>query len=298
MTKFIYELQIVFELILIQCKQILPYWLGGTLFASIISVFASAKITQLASRIGNKRYSFVQLGIAAVLGVASPVCMYGTVPILSILGKKNVPQYILAAFMISSILLNPNLFLMSFALGSSLALLRLFFSLAGGILGGTLVFVFFRNTAFFNFDHFKSDAAQDKTKIKKHFVKDVLKSIRITLPYLIIGIVLTALFDRYFPPSLMDALFLQNKALSVLFMASVGVPVYVCGGGTIPLLGAWLDAGMSRGSAIAFMLSGPATKLTNLSAIKIMLGTRNFVFYIFYCLLFAVLAGLLTNFAY
>jgi uncharacterized membrane protein YraQ (UPF0718 family) len=81
-------------------------------------------------------------------------------------------------------------------------------------------------------------------------------------------------------------------------MASAGVPVYLCGGGTIPLLGAWLRAGLSPGSAVAFMLSGPATKLTNLGAVKIILGARNFVFYILYGLLFAVVAGLLTDMAY
>ncbi len=140
MTKLLYELQILLDLIVVQCKQILPYWLGGTLFASVISVFASAKLTQLASGIANKKYNLFQLIIATALGVASPVCMYGTVPLLSVLGKKNVPQYILAAFMVSSVLLNPNLLIMSFALGAPLALLRLFFSVTGGILGGTLVY--------------------------------------------------------------------------------------------------------------------------------------------------------------
>jgi uncharacterized membrane protein YraQ (UPF0718 family) len=61
-------------------------------------------------------------------------------------------------------------------------------------------------------------------------------------------------------------------------------------------LKAWLNAGMSVGSAVAFMLSGPATKLTNLGAVKIVLGARNFMLYICYSLLFAVLAGLLTDF--
>jgi uncharacterized membrane protein YraQ (UPF0718 family) len=222
--------------------------------------------------------------------------MYGTIPMIAALGRKNIPQYVLVTFMISSILLNPNLFLMGFALGTPLALLRLIISIAGGIAGGTLVFIFFKRKNFFNFSGFESYVDSDKTGTRKNYIKDVGKSMRITAPYLIIGIVLTALFDRYFPPEIMDALFLKNKALSVLFMASAGVPVYVCGGGTIPLLKAWLDAGMSAGSAVAFMLSGPATKLTNLGAVKIVLGTRNFILYICYSLLFAVLAGLLTDF--
>ena len=38
----------------------------------------------------------------------------------------------------------------------------------------------------------------------------------------------------------------------------------MCGGGTIPLLIQWLVDGMSMGSAAAFMITGPATKITNL----------------------------------
>jgi uncharacterized membrane protein YraQ (UPF0718 family) len=298
MTRLVYELRIVRDLIIVQCRQILPYWLIGTLLGSVVSVYASKWISLLAARMENKKYSVIQAFIAAILGVASPVCMYGTIPMIAALGKKNVSQYVLSVFMVSSILLNPNLFIIGFALGTRIALLRLIISIAGGILGGTLVFIFFNGKNFFNFSGFESYADNDKTRTKKNFIKDIGKSMSITAPYLTIGIVLTALFDRYFPPEILDALFLKNKALSVLFMASAGVPVYVCGGGTIPLLKAWLNAGMSVGSAVAFMLSGPATKLTNLGAVKIILGTRNFILYICYSLLFAVLAGLLTDVAY
>lgn len=298
MTKLIDELQILLDLVVIQSEQILPFWLAGTLLGSIFSVYASKTIAQLAARMENKRYSFIQAFFAAILGASSPVCMYGTIPMVAALGKRKVPQYILATFMTSSILLNPNLFLMGFALGAPLALLRLLLSIAGGMLGGIFVFIFCKEKDFFDFSSFQRYAGGRPGTEKKSFWKDVGKSMRITAPYLMLGIVLTALFDRYFPPQVMNALFLQNKALSVLFMASAGVPVYLCGGGTIPLLKAWLEAGMSPGSAVAFMLSGPSTKLTNLSAVKIVLGARNFIFYIGYSLLFAIFAGLLTDFAY
>ena len=52
---------------------------------------------------------------------------------------------------------------------------------------------------------------------------------------------------------------------------------------------------MSLGSAAAFMITGPATKITNLGALKIVLGFRNFVFYLTFSLAFAFLTGLLTE---
>ena len=42
---------------------------------------------------------------------------------------------------------------------------------------------------------------------------------------------------------------------------------------------AYLFFGMSIGSAAAFMITGPATKITNLGALKIVLGVRRFLLY-------------------
>ena len=54
-----------------------------------------------------------------------------------------------------------------------------------------------------------------------------------------------------------------------------GVSLYSCDGcGTIPLIRKWLMMGMSMGSASAFMITGPATKITNLGALKIVLEMK------------------------
>ena len=52
---------------------------------------------------------------------------------------------------------------------------------------------------------------------------------------------------------------------------------------------------MSAGSAAAFMITGPATKITNLGAVKIMLGAKQFVLYLLFIMLFAWTAGLAVN---
>ena len=77
--------------------------------------------------------------------------------------------------------------------------------------------------------------------------------------------------------------------------ATVGVPLYACGGGTIPLLQEWLWQGMSLGSAAAFMLTGPSTKITNLGALKIVLGVRRFGLYLTFVMVFSCLTGLVVN---
>ena len=93
----------------------------------------------------------------------------------------------------------------------------------------------------------------------------------------------------------MTALFGGNEALGVLMAATIGVPLYACGGGTIPLLQQWLLDGMSIGSAASFMITGPATKITNLGALKIVLGMRRFLLYLAFVMLFSLVTGLVVN---
>lgn len=52
---------------------------------------------------------------------------------------------------------------------------------------------------------------------------------------------------------------------------------------------------MSAGSASAFMITGPATKITNLGALKIALGAKNFVIYLAFVVLFSLATGFAVN---
>ena len=52
---------------------------------------------------------------------------------------------------------------------------------------------------------------------------------------------------------------------------------------------------MSLGSAAAFMITGPSTKITNLGALKIVLGLRHFIYYITFVSIFAFLTGTTVN---
>ena len=69
----------------------------------------------------------------------------------------------------------------------------------------------------------------------------------------------------------------------------------MCGGGTIPLLIEWLADGMSMGSAAAFMITGPATKITNLGAMKIVLGWKRFILYLLFVMIFAWMTGIIVD---
>ena len=202
----------------------------------------------------------------------------------------------LAAFMMSSILLNPQLLIFSAVLGTKVFALRILSSILTGILAGILVHFFFRNKSIFKFSGFSESSNRDiDPNLLIRLLKNIWRNIKATGIYFLAGIVLTALFQRYVPSDGFAELFGNQKGMGVLLAATLGVPLYICGGGTIPLLLDWLHRGMSLGAATTFMVIGPATKITNLGALKIIFSARNFFIYFLYVVVISILTGVFVD---
>lgn len=281
----------------VQLEQIFKYWVLGMLLGSLVSVFLKNRIYSIFRSMGEKRLGILGIFCASALGIASPLCMYGTIPIAASFSKSGMRDDWLAAFMMSSILLNPQLIVYSAALGVTALAVRIISCFLCGIFSGGLIRLFYHDRSFFNFNGFEEPGNRDTdSNLLLRFLKNLGRNVKATGWYFLIGIVLSALFQRYMPADMMADLFGGNEAFGVLMAATVGVPLYACGGGTIPLLQAWLADGMSLGSAAAFMITGPATKITNLGAVKIVLGMKRFVLYLAYVMVFSFLTGLVVNF--
>lgn len=280
----------------IQFEQIFPYWVLGIVLGSTVSVFLKDRIHGLFRSLGDKKLGVLGVIPASMLGIASPLCMYGTIPIAASFSKSGITEDWLAAFMMSSVLLNPQLMIYSAALGRTALIIRIASCFLCGIVAGLLVHIFYRNRTFFDFSGFDEPKSRDTDpNILLRLIKNLGRNIKATGLYFLFGVALSALFQRYIPTEAMTALFGGNEAFGVLMAATIGVPLYACGGGTIPLLQGWLMDGMSMGSASAFMITGPATKITNLGALKIVLGIRRFILYIVFTMLFALLTGFTVN---
>ena len=276
----------------LQLKQIFPYWVLGMVLGSVISVFAKERIHGLFRRMGGTRLGVLGIIPASILGIASPLCMYGTIPLAASFSRSGIRDDWLAAFMMSSILLNPQLILYSTALGTTALVIRIASSFLCGIAAGILIRIFYKDKGFFNFDGFDEPHNHDTDpNLFLRLLKNIGRNIKATGGYFLIGVILSALFQRYVPAEFVADLFGDNRGFGVLMAATIGVPLYACGGGTIPLLQTWLSDGMSMGSAAAFMVTGPATKITNLGAVKIVLGIKRFILYLAFTIIFALFTG-------
>ncbi|MDD3920294.1 MAG: permease [Eubacteriales bacterium] len=282
----------------VQFEQIFPYWMLGMAAGSAISVFLKDRIHGLFASMQGKRMGVFGIVAASVLGIASPLCMYGTIPIAASVSKGGMRHDWLAAFMMSSILLNPQLIVYSAALGTTALVIRILSCLLCGVAAGFLVKTFYRNKPFFDFSGFNEPVSHDTDPNPfLRFLKSFGRNAKATGLYFLLGVIVSAVFQRYVPAEWVATLFGDNEGFGVLLAATIGVPLYACGGGTIPLLQQWLLDGMSMGSAAAFMITGPATKITNLGALKIVLGGKRFALYLLFTVLYAFLAGFLIDLA-
>lgn len=281
----------------VQLRQIALYYALGIVIGSVISVFVKDKIHGLFRSMGDKKLGVLGVIPASILGIASPLCMYGTIPLAASFSKSGIRDDWLAAFMMSSILLNPQLIIYSTALGPAVLTIRIVSCFICGCVAGILIRVFYKDKPFFNFTGFNGPHNHDTDpNLFLRLIKNIGRNIKATGLWFLVGVLLSALFQRYVPADKFAALFGEaTEGFGVLMAATIGVPLYACGGGTIPLIREWLYSGMSMGSASAFMLTGPSTKITNLGALKIVLGVKRFLLYLAFVMLFSFATGIVVN---
>jgi hypothetical protein len=69
------------------------------------------------------------------------------------------------------------------------------------------------------------------------------------------------LINGLIPSAWITTLFGAGHAYSVPLAATLGLPFYINGEGSLPMVRAMLDSGMSQGAALAFLVSGAGTSI-------------------------------------
>lgn len=197
----------------VQLEQILGWWVLGMLVGSAVSVFAKGAIRRALLSLRGGRAGALGIAAASALGIASPLCMYGTIPIAASLSRSGMRDDWFAAFMMSSILLNPQLLLYSAALGGAMLAVRLLSCFLCGVAAGALVRALCKKKSFFNFRGFAEPENRDTDPNPlRRYGKNLWRNVRATAGFFFLGVLLSAAFQRYVPAETMTALFGGNEA--------------------------------------------------------------------------------------
>jgi uncharacterized membrane protein YraQ (UPF0718 family) len=279
--------------------EFLPYILAGIFLAEILKYTPWTKFVKKAVTRSPK----ISIIIASLIGIASPLCTYGTIPIVIDLYKNKVPLAPLLTFLSASSLMNPQLFIITWGgLGLEFSLLRLsgviIFTL---ILGYTLILIEKIYMKKSNGSINKKFTRQKSTEKKwedfklKEFSMSFYNTFIFIGFYILIGILLSVIIETFVPLSQIFEITEGIGWVNVIAASILGIPLYACGGATIPLISVLLENGVSFGAAMGFLIVGPGTRITPLLAIGSFLSKRTLVYYCFSLLIFSIIFGLLIN---
>lgn len=291
-----YMLNILYRSFLI-LLEMLPYIVIGILIGESLKYI---KLHRFVENIKDKANPVVVL-LSSALGIASPLCTYGTVPIVMRMNKAGIRTSILIIFLISSSMMNPQLFFMTWGgLNLKFAIGRVIFIILFSLLTAWVLkiipdhWILNKKSLEEHSDTSETMACTKTIFSVKGYLVNVLKTTEYIGFYIITGVILAAAIEILTPSSIINKLFQTDKLLSVVAMALFSVPFYTCGGGVIPVIKTLVqDGSMGMGAAFAFLNVGSATRVTTIMALAAIVRPAFITAYIGALVLFSVLVGII-----
>tara|TARA_B100000809_G_scaffold241685_1_gene265079 strand:- start:47 stop:1063 length:1017 start_codon:yes stop_codon:yes gene_type:complete len=277
------------------------YWL---IIGALLSALASHYLprTRLGDLLTQHRIGSV-VG-ASVLGLVSPLCTFAAIPVVSRVLKSGVPAPPLMAFLFASPLMNPALFAYTYgALGLEMATARSLTALSIGLgagLGTHLLQLWGLLVTDMNSKRGLTAVAGgsgvvatvQQRSLARRFVQDLGFISR----WFALGLFIAALTATFLSPDLIRSILGSGSRWSVPAAVLMGVPLYACGGGAIPIVETMIRLGMTQGAALAFFIAGPATKFHTLGALGAVFGRRVLAWYLLVMIVAALGWGYLYPF--
>jgi uncharacterized membrane protein YraQ (UPF0718 family) len=288
------------------------YILFGLLVGGMLKMFLSP--AYVAAHLGNGRFSSVFK--AALLGIPIPLCSCGVLPAATSLKKQGANNGATTAFLIST----PESGVDSISI--TWALLDPIMTVARPVSAFISAFVAGCAENFFNPPGKTQQARPDLScpidnccdgtdcppdEHKHHH--GLFEKLKIGTRYaatdlwadlagwFFVGILLAGLISVLVPDAII-AKYLGGGIGSMLLMLTFGIPLYICATASTPIAAAFITKGVSPGTALVFLLVGPATNVTSLSVLVGLLGKRATILYLTSIAVISVLCGLAVDAIY
>ena len=281
------------------------YLVLGIVVGSLISIYVPKK--SLARAFNHSGY--LSIIFASILGVLSPLGSYAVIPLLGTMLASGFPLAPVMAFLTASPLMSPYVLITTWGiLGPRMALVRLATALILAVTCGLLIKFFSGrgkldewakiNPALLdpsNSKDFWSLAGKklDPEKKGKAAAKMMWGITKFSGKYFILSIILGSALEAFLPHGLVGGLLGAQNRFSILWGATLGIPIYICGGATVPFILSLMEQGMDRGSALAFFIVGPATRVSPMVTLLALVRKKPFALYLGLCFVGGILFGYL-----
>ena len=275
--------------------QMSPYLLLGFLIAGILSVFISPELIE--RHLGKR--GFWQVCKAALLGVPLPLCSCGVLPVSASLRQHGASKGATLSFLASTPQTGLDSIMVTHALlGPVVVVFRIVTAFVSGIMSGMLVELSERKGDIVPEEKpvcaccGAADDAHGKLYTVFHYGFVVLA--RDIGTAMLVGIVMAGVMSALIPPDYF-ADKMGGGFTSMLIMMVIGIPIYACSAGSVPIAFALLGLGVSPGAVLVFLVTGPATNAATITTLWRLLGRKPTLIYLFSIAVSALVAGILLD---
>ena len=235
---------------------------------------------------------------SALIGVPMPLCSCGVIPTAVGLKRDGASNGAATSFLIStpqtgvdSILVNATF------LGWPFALFKVIVAFVTGVIGGSLVDILDKGKTKKESEAVLSPLSSGyKSKIKEAVDFGVFELLGMIYGWIILGVVVAAIIAIVIPPGYLSQISWINGIGGYFLMLLIGLPLYVCATGSVPIAASLIAAGMAPGTALVFLMAGPATNVATIGAIFRTLGGKVMAIYLATVAVFSILFGWLFDF--
>lgn len=275
-----------------------PYLLLGFLIAGLLQAYVP-------QRLYSRHFSRPNMSSvvkSALMGIPLPLCSCGVIPTAVALRKKGASRGATMSFLISTPQTGVDSILATYSLlGPAMAIYRPLVALVTSIFGGWLTNR--SETPEERTEESNSQFVDNSSDIPSGFFPKLkyalsygfVEMIADVGKWLVIGLLLAAVITVAIPDSWFRV-FAESPWLSYLLVLILTLPMYVCATGSLPIAVSFLMKGLSPGSAMIFLMVGPATNAASLLVVDKVLGRRTTVAYLVSVIVGALLSAVAIDF--
>lgn len=219
---------------------------------------------------------------AALIGVPMPLCSCGVVPTAIGLRNQGASNGATTSFLISTPQTGVDSVLVSAAfLGWPFALFKVIAAFVTGVLGGWLADrVASPDAAVLAGSEQGQPWRVDGNRwlaAMRYAVFDILGAMDL---WLIAGILLAALITTLLPGGSLEQVAWTQGIGGMLLVLAIALPLYVCTTSSVPIAASLIAAGMPAGTALVFLMAGPATNIATIGIVYRALGGPTLAVYL------------------
>jgi len=283
-------------------SQMAPYLLLGFGLAGLLYILIPQE--SISRHLGGR--GFKSIVTAVLVGIPLPLCSCGVLPVAASLRKQGASKPATLSFLVSTPTTGVDSILATYALlGILFAIIRPIAALFAGLFVGVLALMFLPETPAINSAN-EINACKFCTRTTKHR-HNFLEKLSIGAQYaflemvgeigkwIILGVVVGGLIEVLIPMHLVEH-YAGETYKGILWMFALGLPMYVCATGSIPIAASLIAKGMSPGAALVFLIAGPASNTVTMGVISKTLGKGALVIYIIAIFVISVILAFAFDF--